>query len=393
MNYDYKYRLYPSPEQEIAMENTLDTCRQLYNHLLEDLKTRPGPIPKKYEMQKELTQLKSDWEELGNIHSRVIHMVLHRIYNNLDSVTQQFEQEYNIERLRYKGDGWYKTFTYHQSGFDLQVDNSWLDSLRLSKIGHIPIRYHRDLPEAADIKQVKLKKESDGKWFAIFGIEVDSDAPKTSSSSEDIVTIGAGIQSYSIDSDGLASKEPDYKELERKRTSIKKNLDRKEQGSNNFQEERQQLGEIDKKIDRKQKDFLHKLSTYYIESYDIIVVEDRYLGRRNSSWWEFLNMLEYKAESAGTLLVQVDPDKSATKNCHNCGVESSEQYWLRENGCPSCGSQRERDHQDLQEMANSSTNNIGMENTEFKPVDMIATVNDLELFAGGMDESGSSHQN
>lgn len=372
------------------MENTLDICRELYNHLLGDLKGQEKPLKRKYEMQKDLTQLKSEWGELGNIHSRVIHMVLYRLYNNLDSVTQNFEEYYNVERLRYKGDGWYKTFTYHQSGFELQDENQWVDNLYLSKIGNIPIRYHRDLPDSAEIKQIKIKKESDGNWFAILGIEVDESVPDTPSADERVVTIGAGVSTYSVDTSGMSTKEPEYDELERKRARVKGNLDRKQNGSNNYNEERKRLGAIDKKIDRKQKDFLHKLSEYYVQSYDVVIVESRYLGRRNSSWWEFLNMLEYKAESASTLLVQVDPDKSATKTCSACETESSEQYWLREKGCPSCGTQKERNPDDLKRITESNSDELGLGKTEVKPVDMIATVNDLESFAGGMAEAGSS---
>lgn len=388
MNYDYKYRLYPSESQETALDNTLDTCRQLYNHILSHLKTHT-PVENKYKIQKKLPSLKSEWDDLNNIHSRVAQMVVHRLYNNLDSVTQDFEDDYNVERLRYKGEGWYKTFTYHQSGFDLNITETRLDSLYLSKIGHVPIQYHRELPKNADIKQVKIKREADGNWFAILGIETDESTPAPSNE-EKVVTIGAGVQHFSIDSDGIASTEPDYNKLERERKHIKKNLDRKQERSNNFKQELQKLGEIDKKIDRKQRDYIHKLSNYYITNYDVIIVEDRYLGRRNSSWWEFLNMLEYKAESASTLLIQVDPDKSATKTCPECETESSEQYWLREHGCPTCGFTNTRDKNDLQRIHSSSSPDVGMGNTEVKPVDMIATVSDLESLAGGMAETGSS---
>ena len=35
----YKYRIYPTRKQQKAMETTLDECRWLYNHLLEERKT------------------------------------------------------------------------------------------------------------------------------------------------------------------------------------------------------------------------------------------------------------------------------------------------------------------------------------------------------------------
>jgi putative transposase len=67
--------------------------------------------------------------------------------------------------------------TYHQSGFDLddKRGRNGYAHVRFAKLGWIPIRYHRDLPENATIKEVTLKKERSGAWYVTFGIEIEDD--------------------------------------------------------------------------------------------------------------------------------------------------------------------------------------------------------------------------
>jgi putative transposase len=65
-------------------------------------------------------------------------------------------------------------------------------------------------------------------------------------------------------------------------------------------------------------DFLHKLSCFYVNNYDLIAVErlnisgmvrNHRLGGKilDASWGKFLHMLSYKAERAGRRVVEVDP--------------------------------------------------------------------------------------
>lgn len=389
MNYDYKYRLYPTPEQEEALEFTRNTCRSLYNHYLEDFKEN-GVYMSKYQAQSDLTSLKAGWSELSSVHSRVLQMVVHRLFNNLESVTPHFQPSYNVDRLRYKGDNWYKTFTYHQSGFDLQVEDTWLDSLYLSKIGNVPIKYHRSLPDNADIKQVKVKKETNGDWYAILGIEVDDEIESTIQDDESAVSVGLGIDTFSVDSDGVGSIQPSVDDTTRKIQRKKQNLSRKTKGSNNYEAEREKLGELQNYIQRKQRDFLHKLSRYYINNYDIVIVESRYIGRSNASWWEFVKMLKYKAESAGTLIKEIPHEEDQRYTCDTCGTSSLDKEWLKHQECPACGNEATRDASHLRRVFHEGAQNLGLGQAEVKPVDIIATTEDLESSLGGMDEAGNS---
>ena len=64
-------------------------------------------------------------------------------------------------------------------GFELKNTSGRRATLLVSKIGDINIRYHRDIPDEADIKEVTVKKETTGDWFVSFGLETDeADLPE-----------------------------------------------------------------------------------------------------------------------------------------------------------------------------------------------------------------------
>jgi len=106
-------------------------------------------------------------------------------------------------------------------------------------------------------------------------------------------------------------------------------------------------------------DFLHKLSRYYVNNYDVICVEDldvkdmvengngksSALNRHihDSSWSKFISLIAFKAERAGRRVVRVKP-ANTSKRCAKCGyiVEklTLKDRWFT---CPICGWEADRD--------------------------------------------------
>ncbi|MEK6973019.1 MAG: transposase, partial [archaeon] len=62
----------------------------------------------------------------------------------------------------------------------------------------------------------------------------------------------------------------------------------------------------------------------------------------DASWNSFLQMLRYKAESAGTSFVKVDP-RDTTSKCYKCGTIVKKQLYERIHKC-SCGLEIDRDY-------------------------------------------------
>ena len=185
----------------------------------------------------------------------------------------------------------------------------------MSKIGNIPIKIHR--PIDGKIKQVIIKRHNSGKWFACIcvekGIKAIRGKPKK------VIGIDVGIRYFLTDSEGRQIENPRFYEKALKRIKIEqKRLSRKKRGSKNYEKQRKKLAKKYEKLINQRNDFLHKLSRFYVDTYDVICVENlniksmvknHSLAQKilDASWGKFLQLLEYKAEKAGIRVVKVNP--------------------------------------------------------------------------------------
>jgi len=308
----HRSRLYPTEEQEKRLLKTLEICRQTYNYFLSKIR-ESNKVPSRLELQSELPKLKKEMPELNKVYSRVLQMVLYQLYSNLKALSRLKKKGKKVGKLRYKG-RWFKTFVYNQSGFKIIRTGKRLDRLHLSKIGDIPIRIHREIE--GKIKQVIIKRYSSGKWFALVCVEKEKEQkPKTGK----VIGIDVGIRFFLTDSEGRQVENPRLYEKTLERIRIEqRRLSKKKKGSNNYEKQRKKLAKKYEKLVNQRDDFLHKLSRFYVDNYDIICVEN--LNIRNmvqnsnlaqkildASWGKFVAMLSYKAERAGRRVIKANP--------------------------------------------------------------------------------------
>ncbi|MFO7926707.1 RNA-guided endonuclease InsQ/TnpB family protein [Natronomonas sp.] len=372
MQYNYKYRLNPTEALTETLLHHVDTCRQLYNHVLH-LLNEADDIPARYEVQGRLPDLKTWWTDLRDVHSKVLQMVVKRVYDNLSTLKAQKENGRAVGMLKWKPPREYRSLTYNQSGFELK-NTSGRPTLWLSKIGEIPIHLHRDIPENATVKQVAVKREPTGEWYATFGIAVDEDTPEKPENPERVVGIDVGILTYAHDTDGYAIKSPDFSEERERLERAQRDLSRKDYGSGNWEKQRQVVAECHADLKRKRRDLIHKLSNYYATEYDLVAVEDldakglielpgSSRNRAGAAWGTFLRMLQSKCEREGTYFVAVD-SKDTTKECASCGVKTDKPLWVREHSCPSCGFEADRDANAAWNILSRGLEDIGVGHSE-----------------------------
>ena len=350
MNYNYRYRLRPSDALAEQLAWTVDTCRQVYNHFLHRLNRTDDTSA--YSEQKLLPSLKKRWNDLKQVHSKVLQKVVQRLYDNLSTLRGRKDNGYRVGTLNWKAPSEYRSFTYSQSGFKLK-NTSGRTRLWLSKLGEISITFHRDLPDNAEIKTVTVKQEPTGEWYSIFGVETPEDPPEKPENPEKCVGIDVGILNYTHDTDGTAVESLDLSDERERLEHAQRDLSLKEHGSANWEKQRRIVAERHADLKRKRRDFLHKLSNYYAREYDFVAVEDldakglvelpgNSRNRAGAAWGMFLRMLEYKCERDGTHFVAVNP-RGTTKECASCGVSSDKPLWVREHSCPACGFEADRD--------------------------------------------------
>ncbi|WP_276298985.1 RNA-guided endonuclease InsQ/TnpB family protein [Halorussus lipolyticus] len=397
MHYNYKYRLDPPEALTETLLHHIDTCRQLYNHVLYKL-NETDEIPARYKVQGTLPDLKSWWNDLGDVHSKVLQMVVKRVYDNLSMLKAHKENGRAVGMLKWKPPREYRSLTYNQSGFKLK-NTSGRPVLWLSKIGEIPINLHRDIPENATIKQVTVKQEPTGEWFATFGIDVDENTPEKPENPERVVGIDVGILKYVHDTDGTAVESPDFSDERERLERAQRELSQKEHGSNNWEQQRKTVAQRHANLKRKRRDFLHKLSNYYAREYDLVAVEDldakglvelpgNSRNRAGSAWGMFLRMLEYKCERQGTHFVAVNP-RGTTKECASCGVETDKPLWVREHSCPSCGFKADRDVNAAWNILSRGLENVGVGHSESTPVETALPTDSNSVSAKRVVETGS----
>ena len=301
----HKFRLYPTKEQEEKLLFILEQCRWVYNKLLSIINESKSTPPKR-KMQSLLPKLKEERPELKEVNAKTLQMVVFMLYNNLKALAELKKKGRKVGRLRYKKRGKFKSFILNQSGFKLIKTGNRLDRLYISK----------DRPVEGKIKQVIIKRYGSGEWYALICVE-ETEVPKKEI--ERAIGMDLGIRSYLTDSEGRAIENPRFyeREIERLRREHRK-LSRKRKRSKNYLKQLRRLCKIYEKIERKRDDFLHKLSRFYVDNYDLIVVEDLEVEnmRRNhnlsseisdASWSKFLHYLSYKAASAGKTVVRVSP--------------------------------------------------------------------------------------
>ncbi len=367
----YRYRLKPSRSQAEVLGRHLEVCRQVYNRLLREVdRARAVGTPLSwYNAERLLPEWKkTDFLALREVHSRVAMMAAKHLYDNIASLAGRKRNGRNVGKLRFKGKGSYNSLEYNQSGF--AVDRS-RGTISLSKVGVVRARFHRPLPLECVIKGVVVKRAGPQKWFACLQCEDPrSESGKTfledtsRTSGSRAVGIDLGITHFAADSGGHFAENPRYLEKSLKKVmKLQQQPSRKKPMSRRRQKARDALAKLHEKVGNQRRDFLHKLSRHYVDHYDLICAEDldvagmlqekrampsptarRTLRRHtaDAGWRSFLNMVAYKAWSAGKQAVFVDP-RGTSQECAACGATVQKQLWDRTHTCPQCGFTTDRD--------------------------------------------------
>jgi putative transposase len=225
------------------------------------------------------------------------------------------------------------------------------DRLRLSKIGDVKIIYHR--PIEGEIKQLHIKRDCLGNWYACFVVDFE---PEPLPPVADVVGIDLGLENFAVLSDGNVIPNPRFFRNEEKNLAkAQRRLSQCEQGTSEYRKYKRVVQHIHRRVKNRRKDFVHKLSLWLVENYQIIVFEDlvikdmqdgNYRGMNKSisdaAWNQLIQMTAYKAENAGRSFVKVDP-RHTSQMCSNCGEIVKKDLSIRVHDCPHCGLSLDRD--------------------------------------------------
>ncbi len=338
---NFKMRLYPTEEQERCLEETMEINRLVYNYfVLNRFRSRN-------DMNYALTELKEQQPILRKYHSKMLQMISTKVagaLSALDELKKRGHQAGN-GKLQLLKQGECNSFVYNQTGYRIKTCGDG-KALWLAKIGHIEIRVHRRL---YDTTQVTIVKQA-GRWYAVLACKAMR-RKQCSIRYEKTVGIDVGVKNYAYDSEGNHVDNPLFltKMLKPLRRAQRK-ASRRTQGSNNYKKAVSWLQRLNMRVANKRKDFLHKLSNYYSERYEVIFLERLRLNNMNknhclarhimdSSWGTFKQMLQYKVNR----VVEVEPYGTSIE-CSRCGNSVPKTLAVRIHECDVCGCVLDRDH-------------------------------------------------
>jgi putative transposase len=195
---------------------------------------------------------------------------------------------------------------------------------------------------------------------------------------EDCVGVDLGITRYIHTSDNLSVDTLDLSDEYDRYAREQRKLDRKDHGSANWENQRQQVAQAKRAIKRRVLDYQHKLTTWLVQEYDVVAVEDLDVkpmletsqnakNKQDAAWSRFLDLMDYKADLHGTHVVEVEPE-GTTKECASCGVETHKPIWVREHSCPACGHTDDRDLNAAKNILNRGLKQLGAGRSESTPV-------------------------
>lgn len=342
----YKFRMYPNKQQEASLDLTLNTCRHLYNMALADRKNayELEGISRTYGDQAAVLVAEKKDGNFTGVFSQVLQDVLRRLDKSFKAFFRRVKAGEKPGYPRFKGDGWYKSFTYPQVGF--KFDGS---KLNLSKIGSIRIFKHREVE--GKIKTCTIKKDNLGHWYAILVSEVEDVSPTEPKTA---IGVDVGLKSLVALSTGDTIEYPMYYiQAEERLTAAQRNLSRKKKGSANRRKAKARVAKLHLKIQNHRDEFLHQVSRMIVDSADLIVFENlnisgmlknHHLAKhiQDHAWGKLIQFTQSKAAKAGKVVELVDARYTSQK-CSQCSIMVPKTLADRTHFCPNCGLEMDRD--------------------------------------------------
>ncbi len=350
MQRTYQYRLYPYQEQEDALDTILRQSCLLYNETLKhrrDVYKYTGQsvsYPAQWERFRE--DRKARLEDFGLLNATSVQQLLRRLDKTFVAFFRRLKDGDKPGFPRFKPAQRFRSVEYrHGDGLKLTGDR-----LHVQHVGEVKVKLHRDVPEGC-LQHVVVTRKA-GKWFVSFQGDDGNEPAKPRTDGKEI-GIDMGLHSLLACSDGTLINNPRWlRRSLKKLRKAQRALARKTRFSWRWWQCKRRVEALHAKIANQRKDYLHRLTYRMTKSFARIAVEDvspRFmianrhlaLSASDASWAMFRSMLDYKAERAGCVVLEVDA-KHTSQACSGCGLIEKKRLSQRWHSCR-CGTELDRD--------------------------------------------------
>ena len=290
-NIAFKFRVYPTKEQQILINKTFGCCRFVYNYFL--AKRRDAWLKNKESINYKqtcamLTKLKK--HEQYNWLKDVDCTSLQNSLSDLDRAYKNFFEK----RAKYPR---FKLKKVHAQSYRTRNNSNSIsiigNKIKLPKIGLVRAKIHRNV--VGRILNATITHTATDKYFVSLCVEVDKSALMHPNAGG-IIGIDVGLNSLYTDSNG--KKVDNLRAFKRRARRLKltqQRLARKKKGSKNYEKQRKKVAKVHEKIANIRKDYTHKQSAVLVHENQIIAIETlrvkNMVKNRNVSWQRLFMIL------------------------------------------------------------------------------------------------------
>lgn len=343
----FKYRIYPTEEQEANLRCQVGNCRFVWNKLLE-MNNKFYELTKKfmwyYDFNYEIGNLKQEFDFLKHYSNS---QSLQQVGMHLDRALKDMKHGKGYPKFKSKG----RTDSFHvPQHVKFRGDKVFLaKTAKKTKDRWIKTVKHR--PMQGKPKSLTVILDVD-QWFVSVLCEIET---KVEPKQGRVIGVDLGLNHFATLDDGTKIDNPRFlrksgKSLARSQRKLSKRV----KGSNNRDKQRIKVAKVHRKVRRQRSDFLHKVSSMLIAKASRICVEDLNVEGLKRSWlsksvsdvgWsEFVRQLGYKCSWSGAELVKADRFYPSSKLCSSCGnkktdLKLSDRTYI----CDNCGLVIDRD--------------------------------------------------
>ncbi|RNF38869.1 RNA-guided endonuclease TnpB family protein [Planococcus salinus] len=349
-NKAYKFRLYPTNEQEQLLLKTFGCVRFVYNKMLAErkeiyeqfkddkelLKKQKFPTPAKY---------KTDFEWLKEVDSLALanaQLNLQKAYTNFFAGRAKFPK--------------FKSRKTKQSYTTNRVNGNILllaSQIKLPKLGLVRLKLHREIPSCHLIKSCTISRSATGKYH--ISILTEFECTPIKKEIKKIIGLDFAMNGLYVESEQgeIANYPRFYRQAQQQLAKEQRILSRRTKGSSRYEKQRIKVARLHEHVANQRKDFLHKTARRLVTHYDCVVIEDLQMqgmaqtlrfGKSvgDNGWGMFTAFLHYKLGEQGKKLVKINKWFPSTKTCSSCGHRRDMPLSERTFSC-ACGFVSDRD--------------------------------------------------
>ncbi len=338
-----------SPSTLRNAERQLELLRQLYNAALQERRDAwaKSRVTVTYAGQTaQITEIRRADPEYRALDCQATHAALRYLDRAFKAFFERAQRGEAPGYPRFKGKGRYDSTTYRQTGWTLE-------GRRLTLAGIGTLRLFLSRPVEGKVKSVTLKRDRCGDWWVTFccdGVE-----PRPLPATGAAAGLDLGLASFLATSDGDTVENPRFAQHAAARLACANRRMRKAKlGGARFRARVRTLARVHRYVRSARRDFHFKTARDLVRRYDFLAVEalnfrglSRGMLRKSvydAGWCQFLEILRGKAESAGRVVVAVNPG-GTSQMCSGCGYAPAKRKTLkvRVHQCEECGLRLDRD--------------------------------------------------